>query len=356
MSRLRPLAAVIAFLAVGPLLLLLAGTIPFLLASNLVVFALFALAATGLVLIMGFSGQVSLGHAAFYGIGAYTSAILTVEAGWSPLLAVVVGVVISGLVAAALGRAVFRLSGHFLAMATLAFGLFFFYLLGFLDITGGNGGRGGIPKLAFGSFEVLTDERMFLLVWVLLGVGVLIARNVVQSATGRALRATGSSEVAAACSGVNIVRAKVGVFVVGALYASLAGSLYAHWVTYIAPDAFGLLTSIQFLVIATVGGLGTVWGAIVGAAFVVGISELTREVVPLFVEGATGSYETVAYGAALILVLVAFHKGIADAVLDAVGRRSRSARLAPAAVAGAEVGTTIDSAPPAETGVQKQVR
>ncbi|MDQ3474892.1 MAG: branched-chain amino acid ABC transporter permease [Actinomycetota bacterium] len=350
MSRIRALAAGLVFLAVGPLLLVFAESVPFLLASNLVVFALFALAATGLVLIMGFSGQVSLGHAAFYGIGAYSTAILTADAGWSPLLALLAGMVVSGLVAAVLGRAVFRLSGHFLAMATLAFGLFFFYLISFLDVTGGNGGRGGIPKLALGSFEVLTDERMFLLVWVLLGIGILVARNVVRSATGRALRATGSSEVAAACSGVNIVRAKVGVFVVGALYASLAGSLYAHWVTYIAPDAFGLLTSIEFLVIATVGGLGTVWGAVVGAAFVVGISELTREVVPLFVEGATGSYETVAYGAALILVLVVFHKGIADAVLDAVRRRSTSAPVV------GEVDTTADSAAPAETGVQKQVR
>jgi branched-chain amino acid transport system permease protein len=323
-GRVRLLAAVVGFAVAGPLVLMAVDAVPFLGPANLVIIAIHALAGTGLVLILGFSGQISLGHAAFYGMGAYATAILTAETGWSPLAAGAVGVVVAAAAAAVLGRAVFRLRGHFLAMATLAFGLFFFYLLTFASgLTGGNAGRGGIPKLAIGPVSFTGEGDMFLLVWAVLGVGILAARNLVNSAAGRSLRATRASEVAAASSGVHIVRTKVGVFVIGAVYASLAGSLYGHYVTYIAPDAFGLLASVEFLVIATVGGLGSVWGGLVGAVFVTLVGEGMREVVPLFIEGATGSYQTVAYGAALVAVLVAFNKGIADAVGDAF-RRWRS--------------------------------
>lgn len=307
-------AGVAAFVVTG--LLLLAGTATDLLVvADLVFIGLSALAATGLVLIMGFSGQVSLGHAAFYGIGAYSTAILTVDYGLSPFVAMAVGLAISAVVAAALGRAVFRLRGHFLAMATLAFGLFFFYFATFAsDLTGGNSGRGGVPKLAIGPWYATTDRRMFVLVWVLLGIALLVARNLADSGVGRALRATGSAEIAAASSGVNVVRMRVGVFVVGAMYASFAGSLYAHYVTFVSPGAFGLLTSVELLVIATVGGLGSIWGGLVGAVFVTLLAEVTRNVVPRFVSGATGSYELVAYGAALVVVLVVFKQGLADAV------------------------------------------
>lgn len=303
---------------------LLAATrwVPFLLPTNLVFLTLLAIAATGLVLIMGFAGQVSIGHAAFYGLGAYATGIGTADLGLPPFVALLAGVALSAGVAALLGRAVFRLSGHFLAMGTLAFGLFFFYLLTFASgVTGGSSGKGGIPALALGTFYVTTDARRFAVAWVVLGVGLLIAHQIVHSPTGRALRATGSSEIAAACSGVRVVRAKVGVFVLGAVYASVAGSLYAHAVTYIAPDAFGLLASIQLLVIATVGGLRSVWGGLVGALFVTLVSEGMREVVPRFVSGATGPYEIVAYGALLVIVLVVFRKGIADALADLLGRR-----------------------------------
>jgi branched-chain amino acid transport system permease protein len=323
----RRLVSAVLFALAAPVLLAIAARVPFLLPTNLVFLTLLALAGTGLVLIMGFAGQVSIGHAAFYGIGAYATALGTARWGLSPLVAMLLGMAVSAVVAAALGRAVFRLSGHFLAMATLAFGLFFFYVLNFAsDVTGGSAGTGGIPKLALGPVFLRDDRSMFLLSWALLGVGILIARQIVDSPTGRALRATGASEVAAACSGVDVVRAKAGVFVVGAMYAALAGSLYAHTVTYIAPDAFGLLTSVELLVIATVGGLHSVWGALVGALFVTLVTEGAREVVPLFVSGAAGPYEIAAYGLLLVIVLVAFRKGIADGIIDlAARRRARAA-------------------------------
>jgi branched-chain amino acid transport system permease protein len=293
--------------------------------------ALAAIAATGLVLIMGFSGQVSLGHAAFYGIGAYSTGILTVDQRLAPPVAMVAGLAISGVAAAVLGLAVFRLRGHFLAMATLAFGLFFFHLLTFADdLTGGNTGRGGIPRLGVGTWSVITDHRMFLVAWLVLGLGLLLASNLAASGIGRALRATGASEIAAASSGVDVLRMRVGVFVVGALYASLAGSLYAHYVTFVSPNAFGLLTSVRFLVIATVGGLGSVWGGLVGAVLITLLAEGARWILPRFVEGGTGGYELLVYGGALVVVLVVVRRGVADAVVHAL-RSRRAARPDPGA-------------------------
>jgi branched-chain amino acid transport system permease protein len=294
-----------AFAAAGPLLLLTAQLLPFLTGSNLVIIALAAVASTGLTLIMGLGGQVSLGHAAFYGVGAYALALLTVKAGWPPAAALVAGAALAGGLAALLGVAVLRIQGHFLAMATLAFGLIWFSLVRGWEFSGANQGIGGIPALPFDG-----DEATFLALWAVLTVGVLVARNLADSRTGRALRALAASEVAAASCGIDVARAKVGVFVIGAVYASVAGSLYAMYVTYIAPDAFGLLASLQFLVMAVVGGLGSPWGATAGAVFVVGLTELSRELVPYVVEDAAGSYEIVAYGLALVLVLLVARHGL----------------------------------------------
>jgi branched-chain amino acid transport system permease protein len=323
------LAALAAFAGVGLLLLATARFSRLLVPADLVFITLAAIAATGLVLIMGFSGQVSLGHAAFYGIGAYSTAILTVGLGLAPPLAMTIGLMISGVAAVMLGLAVFRLQGHFLAMATLAFGLFFYYLVTFAsDLTGGNTGRGEVPRLAVGPWWVITDLRMFTVAWIVLGVGLLVAHNLATSGVGRALRATGASEIAAASSGVNVVRIRVGVFVIGAMYASLAGSLYAHYVTFVSPNAFGLLTSVRFLVIATVGGLGSIWGGLVGAVLVTLLAEGARWIIPQFVEGATGSYELVVYGGVLVVMLVIFRRGVADAVAHSV-RRRRAVTAAP---------------------------
>jgi branched-chain amino acid transport system permease protein len=326
---LRVLLAPAVHVGVGLLLIAIARFTRLLVPADLVFIALAAIAATGLVLIMGFSGQVSLGHAAFYGIGAYSTGILTVDQRLAPPVAMVIGLVISGLAAAVLGLAVFRLRGHFLAMATLAFGLFFFHLLTFAaDLTGGNTGRGDIPRLGVGPWSVITDHRMFLVAWIVLGFGLLLAHNLAASGIGRALRATGASEIAAASSGVNVVRMRVGVFVVGALYGSLAGSLYAHYVTFVSPNAFGLLTSVRLLVIATIGGLGSIWGGLIGAVLITMLAEGARWIVPRFVEGGTGSYELIVYGGALVVVLVVFRRGVADAVAHAL-RSRRAASTAP---------------------------
>jgi branched-chain amino acid transport system permease protein len=219
-----------------------------------------------------------------------------------------------------LGVAVLRIRGHFLGMATLAFGLIAYSFVRGSEFTGANQGIGGIPALSIAGSELSGDEETFLATWAVLGLGIVLAQNLVQSRTGRALRALGASEVAAETCGVAVARAKVVVFVVGALYASVAGSLYAMYVSYVSPDAFGVLVSLQFLVMAVVGGLGSLWGATLGAIFVVGLTEVTRAAVPLFVGDATGSYEIVAYGIALIAVLLVFRQGIAGALWRVTGR------------------------------------
>jgi branched-chain amino acid transport system permease protein len=326
MSWTARLAGWVALIAAAPVMVWAGDLVPFMTRSHLVFLAINALAAVGLTLIMGFAGQVSLGHAAFYGIGAYSSAVLTVDYGWPPIAAIVAGVLLAGVVAAAVARSVFRAQEHFLAMATLAFGLIFFYFLtNARDVTGGNAGRGGIDKLALGPWEATTDLRMFGLVWGLLVLGVVLARNIVDSRTGRALQATGASEVAAASSGVDLIRAKVAVFAVGGMYAAIAGSLYAHYVTYVAPDEFGLLKSITFLIIVVVGGLGSVYGAVVGSVALVALTELGREVVPRFVDGATGPYELTIYGLTLVIVLLVFHRGLAGSLSHAWANRRREA-------------------------------
>lgn len=319
------MAAVVGFLAAGPLLLWAASTfLPFLSGTNLVFIGFSALAATGLTLIMGFAGQISLGHAAFYGVGAYAVAVFTVKAGWAPLPALLAGLVIAGLLAAALGVAVLRIRGHFLAMATLAFGLIFFFFVRGWEYVGSNQGLGGIPVVSIGPWEFGEIEPTFLITWVILGIGILLAHNLVNSRVGRSLRAMGASEVAAAASGIDVRRAKVSVFVIGALYAALAGSLYAFFVTFINPDPFGVLVSVQFLVISVIGGLRSVWGAVAGAIFVVALTEASRDIVPRFFDRAAGSYEIVVYGLALIIVLLTLRQGIAGAIEDLL-RRGRDA-------------------------------
>ncbi|MPZ52251.1 MAG: branched-chain amino acid ABC transporter permease [Acidimicrobiia bacterium] len=300
-------------LVMGPALFALSGVVPLLSAGNLVVVALHGLAAIGLSLIMGLGGQISLGHAAFYGVGAYTSAILTGR-GVAPVVAMLAGMVLAGVLAAIVGRIVLRIRGHFLAMATLAFGLIFFFTVRAWDaLTGGNAGLGGIPDLALGPLILDNDRNVFFVTWAILVLGLVLAGNLVDSRQGRAVMAMGQSEVAATSSGVDLVRSKVIVFSVGAVYAAVAGSLYAHWVNYISPEAFDLLASVRFLVIASIGGLGSMLGAPVGSLVIVIITELTRTVVPMFVPGATGSYEVTLYGIALVAVLVLSRDGITGA-------------------------------------------
>jgi branched-chain amino acid transport system permease protein len=202
----------------------------------LVFVAIHSIIATGLCLLLGFAGPISLGHAAFYGIGAYRSGIVTTKLGWSPWVAIPGGVVIATAVAYCIGVPSLRLRGHYLAMATLGFSVIVFIFFNeYVSLTGGPSGFGGVPRLSFFGIVLDTTIRYYYFVWFLAIVVLTLSLNIVNSRVGRALRAIHGSEIAATCLGVDAAKYKVWIFVLSAAYGAVAGSLYAHYVTFVNP-------------------------------------------------------------------------------------------------------------------------
>lgn len=235
----------------------------------LIQIGIYALICIGLSLLMGYAGQISLGHAAFYAIGAYTSGILTMRLGCSPWIAVWAGVALSIAVALAIGLPSLRLHGHYLAMATLAFGEIVNVILkAWIPLTNGPSGFGQIPRWNLFGFELAPlrcDREIFYFVWGTVLLGLVVALNLIHSRVGRALRSIHDGEQAANVLGVATASYKIKVFVLSAVYASIAGSLYAHIRGYLNPNPFGVHTSILLIIMVIAGGMRTVWGAIVGA-------------------------------------------------------------------------------------------
>ena len=195
----------------------------------------------GLNLLLGYAGQISLGHAAFFGLGAYTSGILTATCGIDPWLALVAGLGVSGTAAFLIGIPALKLRGYYLAMATLGFGIIVYIILNEAQgLTGGPSGLSGIPSLSLAGFAFNTPRRLYLLIWITVGIILALSANLVDSRTGRAIRALHDSEAGAESLGVDTFRMKLKIFVWSALYASLAGSLYAHTLNFIAPGVFRL--------------------------------------------------------------------------------------------------------------------
>jgi branched-chain amino acid transport system permease protein len=283
--------------------------------------AIHSLIAVGLCLLMGLAGQISLGHAAFYGMGAYTSGILSTRAGWNPWLALPVAIAITCVTAYLIGVPTLRLKGHYLAMATLGFGMIVHIVMKeFSSITGGNSGLTGIPPLALGGV-VLDGEQQFYWVAAAAVVGVLLfSSNVAHSRAGRALRAVHGSESAAAVSGVDIAGYKVKVFVLSACFAALAGFLYAHYVGFISPQPFDFKFSVELVVMVVLGGAESVWGGLLGAALITLLGEVLRQL---------GDYDVIVFGTILMAVVVFMPTGIA-------GPLSRLRRVWPMRTAPAE--------------------
>lgn len=220
----------------------------------------------GLSLLFGYAGQVSLGHAAFYGIGAYTSGVLAVRFGWPWPACMAAAVVVSAVGGLLLALPTLRLKGHYLAMATLAFGQIAY--VAFVEakgITGGIDGLSAIPSPSLGPFVFQSAESNYLLVWFFVGLTLLVVGNIVSMRPGRALRALHASEAGAQACGIDVVRTKVQVFVISAALAGLAGSLFAHLVGFISPSSFTLVLSIELVAMVVLGGMGSLAGAVVGA-------------------------------------------------------------------------------------------
>jgi branched-chain amino acid transport system permease protein len=262
----------------------------------------------GLNLLLGYAGQISLGHAAFFGLGAYTSGILTATCGVNPWLALLAGLVLSGSAAFLIGVPALKLRGYYLAMATLGFGIIVSIILNEAQpLTGGPSGLPGIPPLTLAGFPLNTARRLYPLIWLAVGVILALSANLVDSRAGRALRALHDSEAAAASLGVDTARLKLKIFIWSALYASLAGSLYAHSLNFIAPASFGFMFSIKLVAMVVVGGMASIWGSLLGA----GVLTVLPEVLTVFHD-----FEMVIFGAILMVVMIFLPRGLVRGLLD----------------------------------------
>ena len=281
----------------------------------------FAIAAVGLNLLMGYAGQISLGHGAFFGVGAYTTALLTVKAGWPVWLGVICAVIVAAIVGL-LVAPVLRLKGHYLAMATLGLGIIAFVCFReFVWLTNGHDGVRNIPDLALPGLEITSRLGEYYMVWIVALVVLALCSNLVRSRVGRAIRALHQSEVAAAAMGVNVSWQKIKIFMFSTALAGLAGGIFAHLQGYIDPGSFNIILSIELVVMVVVGGMESIWGSVAGAALIVFLPEFIEAIpswlgeVPRWVERYS-LYEGIIFGLILVLTMIFMPKGITRGLSD----------------------------------------
>ena len=270
---------------------------------------IFALAVVGLNLLMGFAGQVSLGHAGFLGIGAYSVAIGPVHFGAPSWLCLFVGAILSGAVAFAVGRPILKLRGHYLAVATLGFGLLVAIVL--TNEAGWTGGPDGmnVPALTLFGWRVHGSDAWYWIAGATFVGGFLLALNLMESPTGRALQAIHDSEIAARVLGIDVARKKLTVFIISAMYASVAGSFLALFNGLVTPDVAGFLGSIELVAMVVLGGMGSISGSLVGAAVLV----VLPQVLTIFHE-----YEQALLGLIVMVFMIFLRQGIVPSVTVAL--------------------------------------
>jgi branched-chain amino acid transport system permease protein len=317
--------------------------------NTVVRIGLLTIVVVGLNLLMGYAGQVSLGQAAFYGLGAYVSAIFTargmvvglpeglVTSWWWPWLLIIAGMLLTGGFTYLVGRPILNLKGHYLAMATLGLGIVIFILFrenfGFspntLNLTGGFDGISDVPRLRLGRYELWPVERYYYLVWFFAILSLIVSLNIVDSRVGRALRAIHGGEVAAEAMGIDTARFKVRVLVYSTMLASLAGSLFAHFQAAVSPTPFGFVGSLELVVMAAVGGMGAVWGAPLGVALILTIEELLRSKLHLLIEGVGSEVEPVIFGLILVVIMIFLPNGLAPGLNRLLKRRTETHPASP---------------------------
>ncbi|MGB8992118.1 MAG: branched-chain amino acid ABC transporter permease [Desulfobaccales bacterium] len=252
-------------------------------------------------LIIGYAGQVSLGHAAFYGIGAYASALAALHWHWPFPAAALAAILVAGLCGLGLGLPTLRLKEDYLAIVTLGFGVIVDLVFLNLDITGGPDGLPGIPPPSFWGMSFRTPWHYLILVIVTVILVLIATYRLVDSYHGRALRAIRDHEVTAQVMGINSPAYKVVIFTLAAGLAGLAGSLYAHYITFINPESFGLHTSILILAMVVLGGMGSIAGSILGAVILTILPEMLRQ---------THGYQDLIYGGLLMILLICRPEGV----------------------------------------------
>jgi branched-chain amino acid transport system permease protein len=286
---------------------------------NLCVLAgVYAIAVMGLGILLGYAGQMSLGHAAFFGIGAYASGWLTTQAGWNFWLAVPAAIALSAFVGLCVGYPCLRLSGHYLALATIGFGIITqLVLINWKDVTNGSDGMSGIPAPAIGSYVFDGYGAYFYIVLACAVLAAYVSARIKATRVGRALEAIRENELAASAMGIDTTRYKVLAFVLAGAYAGLGGALLAHSIKFISPDSYSFDASVVFLVMLIIGGSSSIGGAILGAVLLTFLPEVLR---PL-----KNSYIMV-YGAAVIAMIVFMPQGLVGLLGALRARTVRSGR------------------------------
>ncbi|MDT0358077.1 branched-chain amino acid ABC transporter ATP-binding protein/permease [Herbaspirillum huttiense F1] len=297
MNKRLPLYALLAVLALFPIL----PTPQFwVIQANYI--GLYALVAIGLVLLTGIGGMTSFGQAAFVGMGAYTTSYLTTVHAVSPWLTLPIGLFITGVSAYVLGRITLRMSGHYLPLATIAWGISLYFLFGKVDFLGKYDGISGIPALQLAGLDLAKERHLYYLIWAIVLAAAWVSLNLLDSRAGRAIRALKGGRSMAEAMGVDTGRYKILIFVFAALLASVSGWLFAHMQRTVNPSPFSLAMGIEYLFIVVVGGIAHIWGALLGAGVLKLLSDQLQVLLPALL-GDGGSYESIVFGLILILLL-----------------------------------------------------
>ena len=288
------------------------------LTNLLIVVMLHALPAIGVSLLMGYTGQISLGHAAFYGLGAYGAAAFSVHMGVNPWISIVFAVILVGVMSSYLGWVIFRLRGHYLAVATLGFG--FIVNIAFVELrdwTGGPNGLPGIPPLEIFDLSFHTDQTFFYIAWVAMILTVVMAQNLVNAPVGLVMRGIAESERAVSSLGNDVTGLKRKILVISAVVSAVSGGLYAHYIGYISPQPFAIDFSIKLVVIIAIGGFRIIPGVLLATLFVTVITEPLQEL---------GYYDVVVYGLFLTVIIAYMPQGLLQGAYGFGRRLLRDAR------------------------------
>jgi len=284
---------------------------------------LYALVVMGLVLLTGVVGLTSFGQSAFVGIGAYATAYLSTTLGWSPWANVFVGLALTLAAALVLGWITLRMSGHYLPLATIAWCLALYYTMGNLDALGKYDGILGVPPIRLGGIDFTDGRRLYYLIWIIGLAAAWAMLNLLDSRTGRAIRSLHGGKTMPEAMGIATFRYKVLVFVVAALLASLSGWLFAHFQRTVNPSPFGIKFGIEYLFMAVIGGVGSIWGAFTGAAVVKLLEDQLQVLLPRLI-GTSGNFEIIVFGLALVLVLKYAPQGLWPQVASRFPARPRT--------------------------------
>lgn len=275
---------------------------------------LYSIVALGLVLLTGVGGLTSFGQAAFVGLGAYTTAYLTTVHGVSPWATLAAGLALTALVALALGFITLRLSGHYLPLGTIAWGISLYYLFGNVELLGGHTGVSGIPALSLFGLELADGRQFYYLIWLVVVLVVIATRNLLDSRSGRAIRALKGGSLMAEAMGVDTPQAKIVIFTIAALYACMSGWLYAHLQRFVNPTPFSVAQGIEYLFMAVIGGAAHVWGALLGAGLITLLKQWLQDWLPQIL-GQSGNFEVIGFGLLMIFILHRSRDGLWPIVL-----------------------------------------